>query len=377
MGVRVDGVAVVGAGNGGLAIAAVLASNGAQVRVYDSYSAVVDPLREAGGVSLTSPHENGFVPFARVSTDLVEILAGIELIMVVTPASAHATVARDMAPHIASGATVVLNPGRTGGALEVANVFDRLCPEKRIVVAEAQTLLYACRKVSPTHVVIKGEKMVVPVAALPASHTSKVVDRLKQYFPVFACANNILETSFSNIGAIFHPTPTLLNTGWIETTHGNFEYYRQGISRGLADLLEKLDAERLAVARAYGVSVLSASEWLEEAYGVSEISLYEAIQKNAAYAGIKAPSEINVRYLTEDVPTGLVPLACLGRIAGVLTPIMDAVIVGASKLLGVDFRENGRNEKNLGLDGLSKEEILSVIIGETRCSVQLSTLAAA
>jgi len=128
-------------------------------------------------------------------------------------------------------------------------------------------------------------------------------------------------------------------------------------------LLEKLDAERLAVARAYRVTVLSAREWLEEAYGVNEISLYEAIQKNEAYAGIKAPSEINVRYLTEDVPTGLVPLACLGRIAGVPTPIMDAVIVGASRLLGVDFRENGRNEKNLGLDGLGKDEILTVING--------------
>ena len=376
MGTRGDGFAVIGAGNGGLAIAAVMAKSGAEVRVYDGYSAVVDPIKEAGGVFLTSPHADEFVPFARVSADLAEILAGVDLIMVVTPASAHAAVARNMAPHLSPGATVVLNPGRTGGALEVANVFGRLCPEKEIVVAEAQTLLYACRKTSPTSVVIKGEKRVVPVAALPASRTREVVERLQQYFPVFACANNILETGFSNIGAIFHPTPTLLNTGWIETTHGDFEYYHQGISRGLADLLEKLDAERLAVARAYRVTVLSAREWLEEAYGVSEISLYEAIQKNEAYAGIKAPSEINVRYLTEDVPTGLVPLACLGRIAGVPTPIMDAVIVGASRLLGVDFRENGRNEKNLGLDGLSKEEILAVI-NEGARSVLSSALEAA
>lgn len=366
MGNRGDGIAVIGAGNGGLAIAAVMARSGAEVRVYDGYSVVIDPIREAGGVFLASPHADGFVPFARISTDLAEILEGVDLVMVVTPASAHAAVARDMAPHLAAGATVVLNPGRTGGALEVANVFGRLCPEKAIVVAEAQTLLYACRKISPTSVVIKGEKRVVPVAALPANRTPEVVDRLRQYFPVFACANNILETGFSNIGAIFHPTPTLLNTGWIETTHGDFEYYHQGISRGLADFLEKLDAERLAVARAYRVTVLSAREWLEEAYGVSEISLYEAIQKNEAYAGIKAPSDINVRYLTEDVPTGLVPLACLGRIAGVPTPIMDAVIVGASRLLGVDFRENGRNERNLGLDGLSKDEILAVINGGAR-----------
>lgn len=361
MGGRKDQVAVIGAGNGGLAIAAVLAQCGADVRVYDGFPAVLGPIGEAGGVWAKTPHSEGFVPFAAVSADLGEILAGVDLVMVVTPASAHAAVAKDMAPYLADGAMVVLNPGRTGGALEVAHVFDRLCPEKRIVVGEAQTLLYACRKVSPTSVAIKGEKRVVPVAAFPACHTPEVVERLRQYFPVFVAATNILETGFSNIGAVFHPTPTLLNTGWIETTHGDFEYYHQGISKGLADLLEKLDAERVAVAKAYRVSVLSAREWLEEAYGVREISLYEAIQKNDAYAGIKAPSEINVRYLTEDVPTGLVPLASLGRIAGVPTPIMDSVIVAASRLLGVDFRESGRNERNLGLDGLSKEEILAAI----------------
>lgn len=356
-----DRVAVVGAGNGGLAIAAIMARAGAEVGICDGQGAVIDPIREAGGVSVKSPYVDAFVRFRVASTEVSEVVDGADLIMVVTPASAHAAVARDIAPHLSAGAMVVLNPGRTGGALEVANILGRLCPDKGVIVAEAQTLLYACRKVSPTSVLIKGEKRVVPVAALPACETATVVERLRRYFPVFSCANSILETGFSNIGAVFHPTPTLLNTGWIETTHGNFEYYHQGISPGLAGLLEKLDAERLAVARAYGVAVLSAREWLEEAYGVSEISLYEAIQKNEAYAGIKAPSDINVRYLTEDVPTGLVPLACLGRIAGVPTPLMDAVIVGASRLLGVDFRESGRNERNLGLDGLSRDEILAVV----------------
>jgi opine dehydrogenase len=356
-----EAVAVIGAGNGGLAIAATLALNGAAVRVHDKFSEIISPIKEAGGVHLEGPQAYGFAPFDRASTEISEVLEGVGLIMVVTPASAHAAVAKEMATHLSPGAMVVLNPGRTGGALEVANVLGRLCPEKKIVVAEAQTLLYACRKVTATSVSIKGEKRRVPVAALPASQTPRVVERLRQFFPVFVSASNILETGFSNIGAIFHPTPMLLNTGWIETTHGDFEYYREGISRTLANLLEKLDKERLSIARAYQVSVLSAREWLEEAYGVSGDSLYEAIQKNAAYAGIKAPSEVNVRYLNEDVPTGLVPLACLGRIAGVATPIMDSIIVGASKLLGVDFRETGRNEGNLGLEGLNKDEILALI----------------
>jgi opine dehydrogenase len=354
-------VAVVGAGNGGLAIAAVMALGGASVRIHDSFPKVVDPIAAVGGVSLKSPRTEGFARFSKISARLSEIVEDVDLVMVVTPASAHAQVAKSLAPCLSPGATVVLNPGRTGGALEVANIFARLCPEKKIVVAEAQTLLFACRKTSPASVVIKGEKRVVPVAAFPATQTPQVVERLRRYFPVFSPASSILETGFSNIGAIFHPTPTLLNTGWIETTHGDFDYYHQGISRGLAELLEKLDAERLSVAQAYAVPVLSAHEWLEEAYNVSEISLYEAIQKNAAYAGIKAPPDIHARYLTEDVPTGLVPISSLGRIANVPTPLMDSIIVDASKLLNIDFRETGRNERNLGLDGLNKDEILTLV----------------
>jgi opine dehydrogenase len=356
-----DEIAVVGAGNGGLAIAAIMALGGASVRIHDSLSEIVDPIAAAGGVSLKAPRAEGFARFSKISANLPEIVEGVDLAMVVTPASAHAQVAKSLAPCLSPGTTVVLNPGRTGGALEVANIFARLCPEKKIVVAEAQTLLFACRKTSPASVVIKGEKQAVPVAAFPATRTPRVVERLQRHFPVFSSADSILETGFSNIGAIFHPTPTLLNTGWIETTHGNFDYYHQGISRGLAEFLEKLDAERLSVAQAYAVSALSAREWLEEAYNVSEISLYEAIQKNTAYAGIKAPPDIHTRYLTEDVPTGLVPIACLGKIAGVPTPLMDSIIVDASGLLGIDFRETGRNERNLGLAGLSKDEILTLV----------------
>lgn len=352
------GVAVVGAGNGGLAIAAVMALAGESVRVYDNLEETIAPIRELGGVFVKTPGYEGFAGFNTVSTDIRATLDGVGLVMVVTPASAHAAVARAMAGDLAPRSVVVLNPGRTGGALEMAHLFEKLCPEKNIVVAEAQTLLYACRKTSATRVEIKGEKKVVPVAAYPAGETLRVVERLQRCFPAFIPATSMLETSFANIGAIFHPTPTLLNTGWIESTHGNFEYYHQGISKAVAGLMEQLDRERLAVASAYGVSALSACEWLREAYGVNEHQLFDAIQQNRAYAGIKAPSEIRVRYLTEDVPTGLVPLACFGRIAGVATPLMDALIAAASRMLNINFVEIGRNERNLGLWGMSRADVI-------------------
>ena len=70
-------------------------------------------------------------------------------------------------------------------------------------------------------------------------------------------------------------------------------------------LVKEIDNERMAVAAAYGVSVLSAEEWLVESYDTHGEDLYHLIQNNAAYSTIKAPKTIDARYITEDVPMSL------------------------------------------------------------------------
>lgn len=82
-------------------------------------------------------------------------------------------------------------------------------------------------------------KEVVSVAAIPKEKTEIVVETLNTAFPQFIPAQNVLETSLNNFGAVFHPTPTLLNAARIETTKGNFEYYREGISPSVAKYWKK------------------------------------------------------------------------------------------------------------------------------------------
>ena len=117
-------------------------------------------------------------------------------------------------------------------------------------------------------------------------------------------------------------------------------------------------ALELAVARAFGVNLDSASHWLERSYqGITGETLHARIHSNQAYAGIKAPKSLTVRHLLEDVPTGLVPLASLGALAGIPTPACRAVTDISCVLLDRDFWAEGRNALNLGLSGLSVEEI--------------------
>ncbi|MDI3280576.1 MAG: NAD/NADP octopine/nopaline dehydrogenase family protein, partial [Bacillota bacterium] len=102
-------------------------------------------------------------------------------------------------------------------------------------------------------------------------------------------------------------------------------------------------------------------EWLRRAYGVEGRDLGEAIRSNPAYRGIQAPQEVQARYLYEDVPTGLVPLADLGGLAGLEVPVMRSLITLASQVHGVDYWRTGRTLERLGLGDLDREGFLDYL----------------
>ena len=136
-----------------------------------------------------------------------------------------------------------------------------------------------------------------------------------------------------------------------------YRYYWDGITPSVAVLVKAIDQERMAVAQAYGVKVLSAEEWLRQSYDTYGDNLYELLQHNQAYADIKAPKTIDARYVTEDVPMSLVPISELGRIAGVATPNIDSVITLTSTIYRKDFRKEGRCAENLGIQGMNKDQV--------------------
>ena len=130
-----------------------------------------------------------------------------------------------------------------------------------------------------------------------------------------------------------------------------------------------MDAERVKVAEALGFRAMSAREWLYIAYDAAGRTLHEAMRANRGYDGIKAPKTVYNRYISEDVPMSLVPLASLGRQAGVDTPTIDSVIHLCSVLHGVDYWTEGRTVESLGLAGMSLKQIRRFILeGEANVS---------
>ncbi len=354
--------AVLGAGHGGLAMAGHLALMGFEVRLYNRSPERLLPIKMTGGITLEGEVE-GFAKIAIASTDPIETLQGANILMVVVPATAHHDMAKTIGPHLADGQVVVLNPGRTFGALEFRQVLTAEGIKADVTIAEAQTLIYASRVNNPGQVRIFRIKNAIPVAAINAHRIPEVLSLLKAAYPQFVPGDNVFKTSLNNIGAVFHPTITVLNAGWIEDD-SEFQFYLQGCSPSVAQVLEEVDAERIAVAEAIGIQAMTARQWMHFAYEANGPDIWHAMHANPGYRGIMAPTGIHTRYLTEDVPMSLVPIASLGEMLKVPTPTIRAVIQMASALCGIDFWQEGRTVERLGIKDMSVRSLRLLAIGE-------------
>lgn len=250
---------IIGAGNGGQAMAGHLAINGFSVKLFDVFESTIDAIKQKGGIQVEGAVQ-GFGKLELATADISEAIKGANIIVIVLPSLYHSEIAEKCAPYLEDGQIVVLHPGATCGAFDFKNTLDKLHCNKKITVAETQTLLYACRVSEPGHAFIYGIKNVVMVAALPAIENNTVVEALNTAFPQFKSAKNVLQTSLENLNAMMHPAPTILNTGRIDSQE-DFLYYLDGITPAIGKYVEEMDKERIELGRLLGLEITPMTDW--------------------------------------------------------------------------------------------------------------------
>lgn len=364
-------IAVLGAGHGGLAMAGHLAIMGFEVNLFNRGEERLWGVKSMGGIEVEGEVE-GFGKVNMATTSMEDAIRDVELIMVVVPATGHAWMAEHAAPFLKDGQVVVLHPGRTFGALEFKQVLNAQNVKSDVIIAEAQTFIYASRAIGPAHSRIFGIKNSIPVASVRAYLIPHVLKILRIAYPQFMAGDNTFKTSFDNIGSVFHPALCILNAGWIEDD-AEFQFYHEGVTESVAKVLERVDAERVAVAEVLGIRAFTARQWLYLAYSTAGDNLFEAMRKNPGYRGIMAPRTLKMRYLLEDVPTSLVPIASVGRKFGVETPTIESLIQMASVLNGCDYWAIGRTVEKLGISDMSLRELRLLAIGEDKFAQNLKT----
>lgn len=352
-------IAVLGGGNGAHTMAADLTMKGYVVNMCEmpEFEENVKVPLDRQAIDLIDPWgEKQTIKLNMVTTNFRDALKEVEYIMVAIPAIGSENFFNAFMPHLEDGQTIV-KWSANFSALAFAAILRDKGINKNITMAEVHTLPWGCRLVEPGTVQIMVWAVKMLFATLPAGNIHKVIEDVKDMYPVVP-AENVLATTLNNLNPIVHPIGTVMNAGWVDTAGKDFYFYRDGNTLSVSRCIKKVYEEVGAVAEAIGVKMLKYPE--EDFWKKSSImSTYfmAPFDKEGAVAKISGPSSVKSRYLTEDLPYGLVPIKKLALGFNVATPVIDAVITLSSEINQADYMEQGLSLEDLRIDGLKKDAL--------------------
>jgi len=371
-----DLVAILGGGNGGHAVAANLALTGFKVNFFEfpQFAQSLQKVLRTKEIQIEGVSVDGVAKLNLATTDIQQAIKEAEGIFVITPAFGHKPMAELCAPFVRDGQIIVLMPG-LGGSLEFISIFKQKKVKREITFAETCTLPYGARLKGPGHVSVLINAVILPTGVFPSKKTAEIIPRLRRYYPMIHPARDVLEAAINNPNPIVHPVATLLSAARIEHSRGEFYLYAEGMTPAVARTYESLNQERLSLCKALGYKLYhwdnlefkdyNLGETEEECrYRILNTSMDAAFGKDRIYAGIKmkGPEHLKDRYVTEDVPYGMVLLSTLGDLLRVRTPTHDAVIQLASIINRTDYWKTGRGVKQLGFSKLDKKGLKKFLL---------------
>lgn len=351
--------AVLGGGHGAHCMAADLASRGFEVNMFEmpAFKHNLERLFQTQTVAIDGCIQ-GRYPLAKVTSDIDEAIDGVPFILIVTPAFAHKDYANLLQGRVdKDNQIIVLYPGAFAGFLFKTILGDD-CP----VVAEANNLPYDTRLIGPAKVRLYGYNH-INLAFMPANRGAALFDPLKKIHPFVRMYDDVLEAGLSIVNPAFHAGLCLFSINDIENWPKRpFFLYEHGVTPASVKMNMVLDKERKAIGQAFGYNLRPIEDFSNLPEGFTWRDLYKAIHGDISLTSISGPHDIQSRYLTEDAPYGLVPWSHIGTLAGVPTPYIDAVVNIYNIIHEKNWWEEGRNLRELGLDGMSIADIKAYVV---------------
>lgn len=352
-------ITVLGAGAGGTTVAFDCASHGHAVRLFDfaTFPDNIAGIAAQGGIHAEGDIA-GFAAVEYAGHDIDLALKDADLIYVVGPAFSTEPFGEAVRGKLSPGQTVIVTPGSCGGALAFKRAAGLLVEDDAVRVAETHTLHYAVRLTEPgrVHVFLKLKAGNL-LAALPGSETASILDLISDVYPGMEPAQNVIQTSLQNANPVIHPAVSLCNAARIEGA-GDFLFYEEGVTDSVGRIIEAVDRERISIGRRLGIEVSSDPEMgMRQGY-MLENNYGSGYREAPGFLGITAQTQLDHRYINEDVGYGLVFMSSLGRQVGVETPTIDSIIQFASVLMNRDYAAEAlRTPESLGIGELTAEEI--------------------
>lgn len=319
------------------------------------HRAALDAIIHGNGLQATGVVTGRFVP--RLTTCLTEALGFSTTVVVALPASAHDGLIAALADHDLGEHTLI---GINGNFFVLAAA--RVIAARLIV--ETSTAPFAAR-VRGNVVHLKGRKAMMWAGGktLPGvadqARVQQTIGMPLQWLP------SALAVDLCCVTGVIHPAPTLMNAGRIESTAGDFLFYREGMTSAVGKVMHAVDDERRAIAAALGLRVPSALDMMNRYYGLCHDSLSRfAFHSEVHNLQKSAPKSLAHRYLLQDIPYVLAPWAALGRRLGVATHAIHALIHLATLANGGPVAAVGRTLESIGLHRLTPAQLGRLAVGK-------------
>jgi predicted dinucleotide-binding enzyme len=366
-------LAICGGGNAGHALAVAISQGFAGEIVWLTSSEEKAELLRRGVFSQPGLRSTGVIVAAAdkvvaISSEPAAIIPLADIVIIAVPAFAHAPILRQVSPYLKDDVLVGALPTRSGFEFEACSIISGIEQQGRRILFGLQTLPWSTQVQEPGRVVNFGAlKAKVLMATLPARHAVSVAKHLTQLLGTeIVPTQNFLNMTLGNTGQVIHPGLMYGHFAtWCGQQYGETEipYFYAHASDRIGSFVEQLSADIVAVAnvieaRSAGAldlsGVLSVHEWLRMSYPTQTADMRSAatcfrtgpIQARKAPMLEIAPGQFvpnfKYRYLSEDVPFGLVVVRAIAELADIETPAIDTVLRWTQEKLGTQYLTNGK-----------------------------------
>lgn len=348
-------IAVLGAGNSGCALAADYAFRGHEATLVKTSHSLHDDnfdylARNGGEMVIDEFGREKVCRIGRVTRNVEEV-KGKDVVLLCTQTGFHQEVLRKAVPYLEAGQILLINPGYLSTAYALG-----LGLKEGVLVAEAESNFIDGRIVSPGRFKAGFRNVRNPIGVYPANQTAKAAKVLNGLGTPFVYLGSVAEAALHNPNMIVHTVGAVMSIPRIEATGGDYCMYHEVFTPSVWTLLEALDREKMDILEALGFERLAYAQAckfrnsLDERREAREVFFeYAAMPERA-----KGPQSVDSRYITEDVPQGLVLMESLGGVLDIPVPVCTALIEIASASLKRDFRKEGRTLKRLGEENVRR-----------------------
>ncbi|KAI9048919.1 hypothetical protein LZ554_006770 [Drepanopeziza brunnea f. sp. 'monogermtubi'] len=345
-------VSILGAGPAGFALAVDLESKGASVLLYShpDHRRHADAVISRGGLEVSGAIEASTKLY--ITSDIQEAVEFSRIVIITVPSTGQETLLCELKQFSLLEHTIIAVPGNLFSLVATAGMKVRNFLETNISP-------YSCR-MSEGGLAVFGKKGSFSIAALHGDCDLISKAKVERIFcgQRLRWSHNVIEVSLTNINGVFHPLMMLMNAGRIESTGGDFRVYADGLTRSVANAILAVDRVRLEIGKAFGFKLDSVIATSNRCYNAHFTDLVDLARHSEPHNKLMAPGIMDHRNLSEDVPDLLVCWHGLAEKLEINASPIKAVIDLASIATGIDYMESGRNMTKLGLQDLSRSQLL-------------------